>query len=428
MKYDIKTDENWNTTLILNIDKKEFDAEYNKAMNLFRKQSNIPGFRPGKAPMSLIEKKYSQDIESETISRILPEKYSEILKENEELHPITQPMVTNVKKESDEIIITIIFDSMPKIEIKGYDKIQIDVEKKEVNDEILNTEIEKVRKNYAKMDEKKDALTETDVALVDFKVFDDKDKEMEELSINDYSVELSGKIVYPEISNALIGKKNDDNVNIDYTYADDFQDEKLRSKKVRFNLLIKKTFTRILPEMNDEFAGSFGMKNMKQVKTAVKNNLQNEFDRDFKARKEENLFNDLIEKNKFNVPASLVSAHMKSIISGMGGDEKNKLDDKMKSIYKPYAEWRAKREIILNTLIKQENILVDDKEIEEEIEKMKKHTDEKVRNYAEREDIKDNVRIDRLYDKAMNFLSERITLKSKIKNKGEKNASDTNGS
>ncbi len=428
MKYDIKTDEHWNTTLILNIDKKEFDTEYSRVMNLFKKQSNIPGFRPGKAPMSLIEKKYSQDVESETISKILPEKYSEILKENEELHPITQPMVTNVKKENDEVIITIIFDSMPKIEIKGYDSIKLDIEKKEVNDDMLNSEIERVRKNYAKMDEKKDALTETDVALVDFKVFDDKDKEMEELSINDYSVELNGKVVYPEITNALIGKKNEDTVNVDYTYADDFQDEKLRNKKVRFNLLIKKTFTRTLPEMNDEFATNFGMKNMEQVKTAVKNNLQNEFDRDFKARKEENLFNDLIEKNKFNVPASLVNAHMKSIITGMGGKDENKLDDKMKAIYKPYAEWRAKREIILNTLIKQEKILVDDKEIEEEIEKMKKHHDKKVRDYAEKEDIKDNVRIDRLYDKAMNFLSEKITIKTNTENKGDKNASDTNGS
>ena len=428
MKYDIKTDEHWNTTLILNIDKKEFDTEYSRVMNLFKKQSNIPGFRPGKAPMSLIEKKYSQDVESETISRILPEKYSEILKENEELHPITQPMVTNVKKENDEVIITIIFDSMPKIEIKGYDSIELDVEKKEVNDDMLNTEIERVRKNYAKMDEKKDALTETDVVLVDFKVFDDKDKEMEELNINDYSVELNGKVVYPEITNALIGKKNEDTVNVNYTYADDFQDEKLRNKKVRFNLLIKKTFSRVLPEMNDEFATNFGMKNMEQVKTAVKNNLQNEFDKDFKAKKEENLFNDLIEKNKFNVPASLINAHMKSIITGMGGKDENKLDDKMKSIYKPYAEWRAKREIILNTLIKQEKILVDDKEIEEEIEKMKKHPDKKVRDYAEKEDIKDNMKIDRLYNKAMNFLSEKVTIKANTENKGDKNASDTNGS
>ncbi len=428
MKYDIKTNEHWNTTLVMNIDKKKFDTEYSQVMNLFRKQSNIPGFRPGKAPKSLIEKKYSHDVESETISRILPEKYSEILKENEELHPITQPMVTDVKKENDEVIITIIFDSMPKIEIKGYDSIELDVEKKEVNDDMLNTEIEKVRKNYAKMDEKKDELMENDVALVDFKVFDDKDKEMEELSINDYSVELNGKVVYPEITNALIGKKNEDIINVDYTYADDFQDEKLRNKKVRFNLLIKKTFTRTLPEMNDEFATNFGMKNMEQVKTAVKNNLQNEFDRDFKAKKEENLFNDLIEKNKFNVPASLVNAHMKSIVTGMGGKDENKLDDKMKAIYKPYAEWRAKREIILNTLIKQEKILVDDKEIEEEIKKMKKHPDKKVRDYAEKEDIKDNVKINRLYDKAMNFLSEKVTIKANTENKGDKNASDTNGS
>ncbi|MCK4523676.1 hypothetical protein KAU15_02010, partial [candidate division WOR-3 bacterium] len=84
--------------------------------------------------------------------------------------------------------------------------------------------------------------------------------------------------------------------------------------------------------------------------------------------------------------------------------------------------------IILNTLIKQEKILVDDKEIEEEIEKMKKHPDKKVRDYAEKEDIKDNMKIDRLYNKAMNFLSEKVTIKANTENKGDKNASDTNGS
>ena len=101
-------------------------------------------------------------------------------------------------------------------------------------------------------------------------------------------------------------------------------------------------------------------------------------------------------------------------------------------MYKPYAEWRAKRELILNTIIKQEKIIVSDEEISKELEKIKKSANPDIRKYADEPDAKDNINTNLLYDKAMELLDGRIKGQKSEVNKsdkqGEENASNSNGS
>ena len=445
MDYKLKTNDSWNTTVILNISNEEFDKEYQKVLNIYKKQVKLDGFRPGKAPVTLVEKRYKDDIEGEAINRIIPDKYEEIAKK-EELKPISRPVITKLDRADDNVNVEISVDVMPQITIKDYKEIDIDVESNEITDEMVNSEIERIRKNYSKMDEKEGELETDNVAIIDLNVFDSEGKEMEDLAVKDYSVEIGTEKVYKEISDGLIGKKAGEKTEVEFTYPEDFQNDELKGKKVKFKMDIKKTYTRILPDMNEEFAKNFGMNNMEQVKTAVRNNMKNEADRDYKLRKEEALFNYLIEKNPFNVPKTLIEAHMQSIIEGMGQKNAENMDEKMKEIYAPYAEWRAKRELILNALIKQEDIAVEDKDVEDELEKIRKSPNKEVRKYADDPDAEDNIRTNMIYDRAMEVLNNAVKgeeKKEEKKNnkekkdkeektednnkKGDDNASDSNG-
>ncbi len=431
MDYTVKTDDKWNTIIALSIAKNEFEKEYTKVLNLYRKQAKIDGFRPGKAPLNLVEKKFSSEIEEEAINRIIPEQYEEIAKK-EGIRAINRPAITDLKRNDDSIDISISVDIMPEITLKDYESIDIDIEKNEINEDMINNEIERIRKNYAKMDEKEGELDKGNVGIIDLKVIDESGNEIEKLAVNDYSVEIGTETIYKEISEALVGKTKDDACDAVYTYPDDFNNEDLKGKTVTFKMNVKKVFNRILPELNDDFAKNFGMNNMEQVKTAIKNNLSTEFERDYKLRKEEAMFNFIIEKNPFNVPVSLINAHLHSIIENTGQKNDKEIDEKILEVYKPYAEWRAKRELILNTIIKQEKIIVSDEEISKELEKIKKSANPDIRKYADEPDAKDNINTNLLYDKAMELLDGRIKGQKSEVNKsdkqGEENASNSNGS
>lgn len=428
MDYELKTNDSWNTTISLNISSEEFEREYQKVLGIYRKQVKLDGFRPGKAPVTLVEKKFKDDIEGEAINRIIPDKYEEIAKK-EEIKPIARPVITQLNRETDKVTVEISVDVMPHITVKDYKEIDIDVKKNEITEDMVDGEIERIRKNYAKMEEIESPLEDGNVAIIDLNVMDSEGNEMEELAVKDYSVEIGTDKVYKEISEGLKGKSKGDKADVNFTYPEDFQNDELKGKQVTFKMDIKKTYTRILPEMNEEFAKNFGMNNMEQVKTAVKNNMENEAQRDYKLRKEEALFNYLIDKNPFNVPRTLVEAHMHSIMEGMGQKDMDKLDEKAREIYEPYAAWRAKRELILNAIIEQENIAVDDKEVNDELEKIKKSPNKEVRKYADDPEASDNIRTNMIFDKAMDMLNKAIKSPDAEhgNKKGDENASDTNG-
>lgn len=410
MDYNAEVDKKWQCTINLTIDKKEFEDTYRNILSEFRKESDIKGFRKGKAPVKIIEKKYGPEIENETINRIIPEKYREIII-NEDIHPITQPLITDMKKDESNINIEMTIDTYPDVTIDNYKDIEIELERKTADEEMVEEELKRLSKNQADMEEKEDALSSDDVAIIDLKVFDSNGDEMEELETKDYSLEIGSPKVYPEISKAVEGKKPGDSVEVPYTYPDDFDDEKLQGKEVLFKIDIKKGFRRILPEMDEKFAENFGMKNMEQMREAVKNSLQNQFDKDYEAQKEEKLIDSIIEKNPFEVPDSLINAHLKSLVNNIMRGEETEITEEMKKVYGPYAEWRAKREIILSSIIKEENLEVDDSKVEEEITKFKNHPNKQMREYAENESIRNDIKTDMLYNKARQFIFDAVTVK-----------------
>ncbi|MFO8062378.1 MAG: trigger factor [bacterium] len=425
MDYNAEVDKKWKCTINLTIDKKEFEDTYRNILSEFRKESDIKGFRKGKAPIKIIEKKYGPEIENETINRIIPGKYREIIM-NEDIHPITQPLITDMKKDDSNINIEMTIETYPDVTIDNYRDIEIELERKTADGEMVEEELKRLSKNQADMDEKEDALSTDDVAIIDLKVFDSNGEEMEELETKDYSLEIGSPKVYPEITKAVEGKKPGDSVEVPYTYPDDFDDEKLQGEEVLFKIDIKKGFRRILPEMDEKFAENFGMKNMKQMREAVKNSLQNKFDKDYEAQKEEKVIDSIIEKNPFEVPGSLINAHLKSLVNNIMRGEETEITEEMKKIYGPYAEWRAKREIILSSIIKEENLEIDDEKVEEEIAKFKNHPNKQMREYAENQSIRNDIRTDMLYNKAREFIFDAVTVKGDDtgKEKPESNEED----
>jgi trigger factor len=401
-------------TLEVSFTNEEFFAEYKRQLEDVKRSAKMDGFRPGKAPENLIEQKYKKNIEEETEEKLMQRALVTAIKEKN-LNPLSRPYVKKVERKLDALVCEIEFDIFPEKEMSGYDEIKIDLKKKDVTDEVVENNINIIRNMYAKIEDKEGALEKQDIAIIDLTVFDSEGKEIEEMKYSDYSVEISDGEILPVFIDNLVGKKKGDEFEFSYKYPDDYQDELLKSKDVKIKIKVKEAKKKILVKDNEEFAKKLGFGAYSEIFEMTKKRIEKDFDRDFELERDELVINNLIEKNAFEVPETLILMHLESIVNSLKKQNKDELkdDQKLREVYMNYAVWRAKREVILHTIAIQEKIDAKDEEIQKQIDDIKKHPDMKVRDMADAEDVRDDIARDIVFTKVRDLIMSRVVYKEK---------------
>ncbi|PIP13395.1 MAG: trigger factor [bacterium (Candidatus Stahlbacteria) CG23_combo_of_CG06-09_8_20_14_all_34_7] len=414
MNYTTSISDKWRITIQVSFTNDEFLAEYNNKLEDAKKSAKIDGFRQGKAPVNLIEQKYKKNIEDETEEKLIKSALITIINEKN-LNPLSKPYVKKVENKNEKILCEIEFDIFPEKDISDYSEIKINLKKKEVTDEIVERKINEIRNIYAKIEEKDGSLEKQDIAIIDISVFDFDGKEIEDIKYSDYSVEITDGKILPVFIENLIGKKKGDEFEFFYKYPDDYDDKLLKGKDVKIKIKIKETKKKILITDNEEFVKKLGFKSYLEIFDMTKRQIEIDFDRDFEFERDKLTMNNLIEKNQFEVPETLILMHFEAIVNSLRkqGKEKIKDDQKMKEIYINYAIWRAKREVILHAIAHQEKIKAEDEEIQKQIDEIKKHPDLKVRNMASSEEIRDDIEKDIIFMKVRDLINSRIIYEKK---------------
>lgn len=411
MEYNFEEKENWHVILNISFTNEEFLTEYKRVLQELKNEVKMDGFRPGKVPENLIESKYKAQIEEETEEKLIQKGFLNVLKEKE-FHILSRPVVSKVEKGIEKINFIVEFDVYPQIEIKNYEKITIDLKKKEVDDDMIQNNIKLLKNLYAKVEDKDGEIELGDIAIVDMSFKDEDGKEIEDLSYKDFSIELTEGEILPIFIENLKGKKKGDKVVFDYQYPDDYQDEGLRGKKVNIEIHIKEVKRKSVEKDDEVFAKNFGFENFQSLKDITRKRLENDINREYDFEKEEKVIDYIIKENPFEPPKSLVQMHLESIINSLKNSGRNEFDndEKLKELYLNYAVWRAKREIILTRISVQENIKATEEEIEEEIKKIKQHPDSRVRQMAEDEGVREEIEKSIVYSKTMDFINNRVEI------------------
>jgi len=411
MEYNFEEKENWHVVLNISFTNEEFLAEYKRVLQEIKNEVKMDGFRPGKVPENLIESKYKTQIEEETEEKLIQRGFLNVLKEKE-FHILSRPVVSKVEKGIEKINFIVEFDVYPEIEIKNYEKITIDLKKKEVDDDMIQNNIKLLKNLYAKVEIKNGEIELGDVAIVDMNFKDEEGKVMEDLSYKDFSIELKEGELFPVFIENLKGKKKGDNVVFDHKYPDDYQDEVLKGKRVTIEINIKEVMRKSIENDDEVFAKNFGFENFQSLKDITRKRLENDINREYELEKEEKVIDYIIKENPFEPPKSLIQMHLESIINSLKNSGKNEFenDEKLQELYLNYAVWRAKREIILTRISAQENIKATEEEIQEEITKIKQHPNSKVSQMAEDEGVREEIEKSIIYSKTMDFINNRVEI------------------
>jgi trigger factor len=350
----------------------------------FRKFANIPGFRPGKAPEPMVEKRYAGEIDEELRKRLIPESYREALAE-QKLKVVGYPQVEAVEYQPGRpLVYTAAVDIAPEFSLPEYKGIPLKKKLTVIKDEEVTKALESLREQQADFVTVEGRTLRTgDFAVVNYSgVADGKPigelaPEAKGLGENkDFWLLVSSESFLPGFCDQLLGASAGEKRQVLVDFPPDFPQKPLAGKKATFFVDVVSIKEKKLPELNDDLAKKLGVENMEKLKDTVRKSLVAEADREQSGELRRQIIDYLLGKVAFDLPESLVQQETRSIIydvvreNSLRGATKEQLEEKKNEIYgfaTKSAQDRLRTSFILEAIAQAEQIKVEESEIEQRI-------------------------------------------------------------
>lgn len=367
------------------VEKEKWSKALTESFNKNVKEVKVDGFRKGKCPRDIYEKKYGvESLYNDAINVVLPEVYTEVLKESK-LEPVVQPTIDIKSVDKDKLELEFVVITAPDVKIKKYKSLGIKKDKVKVTKEEVKEEIEKLRNQYAEIVLKEGKIENGDTAVIDFEGFKDE-VAFEGGKGANYPLEVGSNTFIPGFEEQLIGLKSNDNKEIKVRFPEDYPNEDLKNAEVVFKVLVHEVKTRKVPEINDDFFKDLSLDSVnslieleKYCEDTIKERKEKESDNKF--------VNDILEavakETKIDLPEELVHEEIHHMIDQyaerlkmqgltleqflkMTNTTMDKLEDQLKDEAKKNITYRY----MIEEISKLEKINVTDKAAEKEADKL----------------------------------------------------------
>jgi trigger factor len=380
----------------------------------------LPGFRPGKAPKSLIKSRFQSEIRSEVIEALVPKAFRERVNK-EELKVVGTPDITDLHFEPGEPIrFKAEFEVAPDVELGAYQGLTVQYIEPTVTDEELNERLESMRETkaeYVNVDPR--PIENGDFIVAHLKSIGGLDEPVDQ---DDLQIEIGGVDTLPAFTENMTGAQPGDTKEFDVAYPEEYGSERLAGKTVRFQMTPKVIRRKELPALDDEFARDLGdYQNLEELKENVRKAMFHEKQQAAQHTAKEALIDKLVASHEFPVPETYVDYQienqMRSRFRELTGRDvdlsKLKLDWKeVKEKQRDQAVRNVKAALLLDRIADREGIHATKDEVDHEVQhiaRRERDTVPAVRARLEKDGllgrIADNIRT----EKTMNFLFEHAT-------------------
>ena len=350
-----------------------------------RKQINIPGFRKGKVPRQMIEKMYGPEVfYDEAANNMIPDAYAKAYDESE-LDIVSQPKIEVVQMEKGKpFIFTAEVATKPEVTLGDYKGLKVDKVSTRVTQKEVDEEIEKERERNASTIEVTDrAVQDKDEVTLDFEGFVDG-VAFEGGKGEDYPLTIGSGSFIPGFEEQLIGAEIDKEVEVNVTFPKEYHSEELAGKDATFKCTVHTIKAKELPELDDEFASEVSeCETMDAYRAEVKKNIKERKERTGKEKKENQAVDQAIENAQMDIPEAMIEFQVRQMADdfarriqqqGLTVEQYFQFTgmtaEKMLEEMRPQAEKSIKTRLVLEAIVKAENIEVSDERVEEELTKM----------------------------------------------------------
>lgn len=274
------------------------------------KTAKIDGFRKGKVPVSHIRAQYGAGIQQEVINDVIRDTVFQVLADKK-VRAVGVPSIDDVKLENDFLVYQASVETMPEVQVKGLDEIEVERQMATVSDSDVDTMIENLQKQRQTFETKDGELADGDEATFDFEGSIDSEK-FEGGSAENFRLIIGSGQMIPGFEDGMKGMKAGEERAIKVTFPEDYQAENLKGKEADFKITLKEVKKAKLPELNDEFFELFGVTEggLDKLKTDVRKNMEREIKNAARNQVKQAAFDALVDKNEFDVPNAMLAAEI----------------------------------------------------------------------------------------------------------------------
>jgi trigger factor len=288
------------------------EGEIRNSLEHLREKAKIPGFRPGKAPVTLIEKRFGKEVEGEVLEKIIPEQLGMAIKEAA-LSPVTMPELEDEFQftRNNPITLSVIVEVLPNIGDLDYENMPIKDLPVEVEESDLEDTLKRVREQKAVYE-----VADKNIEMDDFVSFEYADSEIEGgediPSAKEIISKMGNEIFPPDLMERVIGKKKGELIEFTTTF-NEIKSKELAGKTAKIKVMVSEVKKKILPAMDDEFAKDLGFENVAELREKLKEKIYTAKEEQIKKMQKAQLVIKLVESNPFDVPEVLLQRELDNL-------------------------------------------------------------------------------------------------------------------
>ena len=307
MQVTVETTQGLERKVKVQVPEDRIQGEISKRLTNIAQKARLPGFRPGKAPMKVIAQRYGKQVREEVVGEIVQSSFQDAIVQ-ESLRPVGTPTIDPLEWESGSgVAYTAVFDVYPEVSLPPIDSLKIARPEAEVGDGDVDRMLERLRKQRRRWESVQRAATPGDRVVVDFQGTCDGEAR-DDLKTDGYAVELGAGQLFKQLEDSLLGTEAGQELSLDLHFPSDFGAGELAGKPVHFEVKVNTVEEPVLPEIDDEFATGFGVKEggIEKLKSEIRDNMQRELEEGIRSTTKQRVMEALLAGRNLDLPESLI--------------------------------------------------------------------------------------------------------------------------
>ena len=370
--------------ITVEVDAADFEKAIKKAYDKDKNRFNIPGFRKGHAPLSMIEKMFGEQVFYEdALNVVLDETYPDAAKESQ-LDIVSRPEIgVDQIGKGKNLIYTATVAVKPEVKLGEYKGVTVEKADTTITAEEIEKRLDREREKNARTVEVEREIKKDDIAKIDFTGYVD-DKEFEGGKGEDYDLTIGSGTFIPGFEDQLIGHKAGEEVDVNVTFPEEYGAKELAGKPALFKVTVKSVKEKQIPEADDEFASEVSeFDTLDEYKKDLEKQLKEEKEKQATTANENAVVAKVVENAEVELPEPMIESQLDNMYydyamrlqqQGIPMDQYLKITgltaDKIREQMKPSAEKNLKNSLVIEAVMNKENVTVSDERLEEEFKKV----------------------------------------------------------